>query len=78
MKPKPIYHQELFYLSAYDDLGLTPKQGKEVYEFIEDIVKREDNPERIDKETILKEFFELYNPLELNWTLLIKDVLRQM
>ena len=75
---KPIHHLEQFNFSVYTILGFTPKQGKDIYEFIEEIVLGENNQRKLDKETILKEFFELYNPLNLDWTLLIKDLFKQM
>jgi hypothetical protein len=68
-------HLELFNEAAFVNLGLSPKQAKDLYEFLEDIVL-EEGSQRTDKEKVLRDFYELYNPLKLNWTLLLEDVLR--
>lgn len=78
MKPRSESHLVLFTTAIHCNLGLSSIQAKQVYEFIEDIVKEEDSPKIHDREIVLKDFFENYNPLNLEWTLLIKDLLRQM
>lgn len=68
-------HLELFNIAAFTNLGLSPKQVKDLYDFIEDIVLEEDT-KTMDKETVLKDFYENFNPLKMDWTLLLKDVLK--
>ena len=68
-------HLELFNIAAFTNLGLSPKQVKELYDFLENIVLEEDT-KRVDKETILKDFYENFNPLKMDWTSLLKDVLK--
>lgn len=68
-------HLELFNIAAFTNLGLSPKQVKELYDFLENIVLEEDT-KRVDKETILKDFYENFNPLKMDWTLLLEDVLK--
>lgn len=72
-----VDHLELFNIAAFTNLGLSPKQVKDLYDFIEDIVLEEDT-KRVDKETVLKDFYENFNPLKMDWTLLLKDVFNNL
>lgn len=74
MEKNTLNHLELFNIAAFTNLGLSSKQVKDLYSFIEDIVLEEDS-KRIDKEIVLKDFYENFNPLKLNWTSLLKDLL---
>lgn len=75
MDKNPSNHLELFNIAAFTNLGLSPKQVKDLYDFIEDIVLEEET-QKTDKETILKDFYENFNPLKRDWTLLLKDVFK--
>ena len=79
MKQQYPHHTVLFNIAAYTCLGLKVAEGKEVYNYIEEVINGDGLYEGASKETILEAYYDLYNPLnDRTWKELILEAQTDM
>ena len=79
MKQQYPHHTILFNVAAYTCLGLKVTEGKEVYNYIEEVMNGDGLYEGASKETILEAYHDQHNPFnQQTWKELILEVLTNM
>lgn len=73
------HHTVLFNIAAYTCLRLEVTEGKEVYNYIEEVMNGDGLYEGATKETILEAYYNQHNPFnQQTWKELILEALTDM